>query len=161
MNISNKQAFYWSAFFLQGGGAPVATMLAGMNITMTSWWVRWRLKSSAPPLFTQPVIQRKIKENIKALRDWPFCGEFTVDRLIPRTNGQQCGTCFHLMTSSWIYRRGRWICRRLGWINRTHEKHPTIMLYLVLYVAMVNFVNINYPESANPAPKVLKIRKTI
>ena len=42
-----------------------------------------------------------IKENIKAPRHWPFCGEFTGDRWIPRTNGQERGKCFHLMTSSW------------------------------------------------------------
>ena len=34
------------------------------------------------------LIQAQIKENIKAPRDWPFCGEFTGDRWIPRTNGQ-------------------------------------------------------------------------
>ena len=31
-----------------------------------------------------------------------FCGEFTGDRWIPRTNGQLRGKCFHLMTSSCI-----------------------------------------------------------
>ena len=45
-------------------------------------------------LFTQ------IKENIKALRHWPLCGELTGGRWIPRTNGQWRGKCFHLMTSS-------------------------------------------------------------
>ena len=39
-------------------------------------------------LFMQPFIQTQIKENIKAPRHWPLCGEFTGDRLIPRTNGQ-------------------------------------------------------------------------
>ena len=34
------------------------------------------------------VIQAQIKENIKAPRHWPLCGEFTGDRWIPRTNGQ-------------------------------------------------------------------------
>ena len=29
-----------------------------------------------------------IKENIKAPRHWPLCGEFTGDRWIPRSNGQ-------------------------------------------------------------------------
>ena len=33
-------------------------------------------------------IQAQIKENIKAPRRWPMCGEFTGDRWIPRTNGQ-------------------------------------------------------------------------
>ena len=70
-------------------------------ITITSQWVWWRLKSPASRLFTQPFIQMQIKENIKALRHWPLCGEFTGDRWIPRTNGQLRGKCFHLMTSSY------------------------------------------------------------
>ena len=45
-------------------------------------------------------ILTQIKENIKAPRHWPLCGEFTGDRWIPRTNGQWRGKCFHLMTSS-------------------------------------------------------------
>ena len=44
---------------------------------MTCQWVRWRLKSPASRLFTQPLIQTRIKENIKAPRHWPLCGEFT------------------------------------------------------------------------------------
>ena len=44
-------------------------------ITMTSQWPRRRLKSPASRLFTQSFIQ--IKENIKAPRHWPLCGEFT------------------------------------------------------------------------------------
>ena len=71
------------------------------NIALTSYWVRCRLKSPAAPLFTQPFIQVQIKENIKVPRHWPLCGEFTEDRWIPRTNGQQRGKCFDLMTSSW------------------------------------------------------------
>ena len=42
----------------------------------------------------------QIKENIKAPRHWPLCGEFTGDRWIPRTKGQLRGKCFHLITSS-------------------------------------------------------------
>ena len=44
---------------------------------MTSEWARWRLKSPASRLFTQSFIQTQIKENIKAPRHWPLCGEFT------------------------------------------------------------------------------------
>ena len=51
-------------------------------------------------LFTPRFIQAQIKENMKAPRHWPLCGEFTGDRLIPRTNGQWRGKCFHWMTSS-------------------------------------------------------------
>ena len=47
--------------------------------------VRWRLKSPASWLFTQPFIQAQIKENIKAPRHWPLYGEFIGDRWIPRT----------------------------------------------------------------------------
>ena len=39
-------------------------------------------------------IQAQIKENIKAPRHWPLCGEFT--------NSYQRGKCFHLMTSSCV-----------------------------------------------------------
>ena len=48
-------------------------------ITMTSYWARWRLKSPASRLFTQALIEARIKENIKAPRHWPLCGEFTGD----------------------------------------------------------------------------------
>ena len=57
-------------------------------ITVTSKWARWCLKSPASPSFTHAFIQVQIKENIKAPRHWPQCGEFTSDRWIPRTNGQ-------------------------------------------------------------------------
>ena len=60
-----------------------------------------RLKSPASQLFTQPIIQKQIKENIKAPHHWPLWGEFTSDRWIPRTKGQLRGKCFHLMTLSW------------------------------------------------------------
>ena len=76
-------------------------------ITLTSLWARLRLKSPASRLFTQAFIQAQIKENIKAPRHWPLCGEFRGDRWIPRTNGQLRGKCFHLMTLSWIVIRAR------------------------------------------------------
>ena len=47
-------------------------------------------------IFTQPFIQAQMKENIKAPRHWPLCGEFTGDRWIPRTNVLRV----RLMTSS-------------------------------------------------------------
>ena len=37
----------------------------------------WVSNHQASPLFTQPFIQAQIKENIKAPRHWPLCGEFT------------------------------------------------------------------------------------
>ena len=45
-------------------------------ITTMSSWARWRLKSAASSLFTQPLIQVQIKENIKA----PVTGEFPAQR---------------------------------------------------------------------------------
>ena len=48
--------------------------------------MRWRLKSPASRLFTQPFIQAQIKETIK-LHVTGLCeGEFTGDRWIPHTN---------------------------------------------------------------------------
>ena len=49
---------------------------------------RWRLKSPALPLFTQPFVQEEINENTKAPRRWHLCEEFTGDWWIPRTNVQ-------------------------------------------------------------------------
>ena len=41
-----------------------------------SWVLHiWRLKSPTSWLFTQAFIQARIKENIKAMRHWPLCGE--------------------------------------------------------------------------------------
>ena len=65
------------------------------NITL-----QWR-HNGRNSVSNQPFIQMQIKENIKAPRHWPLCGEFTGNRRIPRTNGQLRGKCFHLMTSSW------------------------------------------------------------
>ena len=62
--------------------------VASFRITMTSYWALWRLKSPASRLFTQPFIRAQIKENIKALRHWPLCGELTGDQWIPRTTVQ-------------------------------------------------------------------------
>ena len=59
-----------------------------MDPTQMTSWPRWRLKSPASRLFTQLFIRVHIKENIKAPRHWPLCGEFTVERWIPCTNGQ-------------------------------------------------------------------------
>ena len=39
--------------------------------------LRWRLKSPASPLFSQPFIQAQLKEYIKAPRHWPLWREFT------------------------------------------------------------------------------------
>ena len=79
--------FHWSLFLR-------------VQLRITQHWLRyiwWRLKSPASRLFTnrlftQPFIQAQIKENIKAPRHWPLCGEFTGDRW----------KCFHLMTSSCV-----------------------------------------------------------
>ena len=46
-------------------------------ITLTSLSPRWRLKSPASRLFTVPLIQTQIKENIKAPHHWPLRGQFT------------------------------------------------------------------------------------
>ena len=76
------------------------------NFTGSNHALQWRhnernLKSPAPRLFTQLFVQVQIKEYIKVPRHWPLCAEFTGDRWIPHTKGQEHGKCFHLVTSSW------------------------------------------------------------
>ena len=39
-------------------------------------------------IVSQAFIQAQIKENIKAVRHWPLCGDVTSDRWIPSTKGQ-------------------------------------------------------------------------
>ena len=50
---------------------------------MTSWWARWRLKSPASRLFTQPFVQAQVKENIKAPRHRPLWGNSPVTGEFP------------------------------------------------------------------------------
>ena len=72
------------------------------NITVTPEWERWRLKSPASWFLLNRLFRHRSKKNLKAPRHWPWCGEFTGDRWIPRTKGQWCENCFHFMTS-WFF----------------------------------------------------------
>ena len=74
-------------------------------------------------------MQTQIKENIKAQRHWPSCGEFTGDRWIPRTNGQySIGWCHHENQNSsgilWLcvlllsFRIQFWKFRKCPWSHR-------------------------------------------
>ena len=45
-----------------------------MNITVASYWARWRPKSQASRFIAQQFVQAQLKENIKAPRHWPFLG---------------------------------------------------------------------------------------
>ena len=49
------------------------------------------------------LFRHRWKKTSKAPRHWPLWGEFTGDRWIPCTKGQQRGKSFHLMTSSWLH----------------------------------------------------------
>ena len=72
------------------------------DITVTSLWARWRLKSPASWLITQLFVQAQIKESIKSPRHWPLW-ESPGDWWIPRKKGQYRRKCFNLMTSSWTH----------------------------------------------------------
>ena len=52
--------------------------------------------TSLMKLFAQPFIRAQIKENINAPRHWSLWEEFSGDRWILHTKGQQRGKCFHL-----------------------------------------------------------------
>ena len=88
--------------------------IRSMNITLTSYWAEWRLKSPESPLFTQPFIQAQIKETSKfrvtglCEGNSPVTGEFPVqmvsnaetfpfdDVIMNRSGGWKCS---HILTS--------------------------------------------------------------
>ena len=63
-------------------------------------WARWRLKSPAWRLFTQPFIRAQIKENTKAPRHWPLCREFTGAGEFPAQMASNAENVSIFMTSS-------------------------------------------------------------
>ena len=67
--------------------ALIMTSLYWNNMTTSQWRHNERYGVSSSRLFTLPFIQAQIKENIKALRHWPLCGEITGHRWIPLTKG--------------------------------------------------------------------------
>ena len=58
------------------------------GIILVPGWKRWRLKSPASRLFTEPFIQAQFKEYIKAPRNWPLWGEFTSFPTQRASNGE-------------------------------------------------------------------------
>ena len=60
----------------------------GLDITVTSWWKGWRLKSPVSRLFAQPFVQALIKEIIEAPHHLHLWGESTDDQRIPLTKRQ-------------------------------------------------------------------------
>ena len=71
---------------------------------MMWWWTRWRLKSPASRLFTEPFIQAQMKENIKAPRHWPLCGEFTGELPAQRASNAENVSIWWRHHGSRIYR---------------------------------------------------------
>ena len=123
LNESNIQALrYWLSTYLWDSHCNDVIMGAIASQITTS------------RLFTQAFIQTQIKENIKAPRHWPLCGEFTGDRWIPRTNDQLRGKCFRLMTSWWtiaIFHSDR-VC------SESHLYTETIWIHL-FYTHIADF----------------------
>ena len=88
-----KTAFLWSNTWLQVYMIPcvkycrnvdltcvfdkwiISVVGNDITLTLTLWLARWRLKSPASRLFTEPFVQEQIKENIKAPHQWPLLGE--------------------------------------------------------------------------------------
>ena len=63
-------------------GADLGDVISFLTCTVYSSSLQWRHNgcdsvSNHQRLFTQPLIQTQIKENIKAPRHLPLCGEFT------------------------------------------------------------------------------------
>ena len=95
----------------------------------------------------QPCIQAQVKENIKAPRHWPLCGEFTGDRWtgdrwIPRTNDQCRGKCFHLMTSSWILSLSK--SRQCSYVDTTKGRFKNTYELLNLRALKISMLGKNH-----------------
>ena len=111
-------------------------------ITMTSWCAQRRLKSPVARLFTQSFIQAPIKENVKAPRHWPLCGEFTGHRKAEN------------VSILWRHRVLSFWAIALTHVCNHHSQGPVTPLYyhLVLSVTVITAisehaicqVNINY-----------------
>ena len=85
---------------------------------------------------TQPLIQAQIKENIKAPRHWPLCGESTGDRWIPRTNGQYRRKCIYLMTSLWHQTSYIIISKKSDASNRKSEYIFRFLFWFLLMICL-------------------------
>ena len=73
------------------------------------------------------LFKAQIKANIIVPRHWPLCGKLIGDRWIPRTKGQLRGKCFHLMTSSWLWKIdwGGGILKTSNFLDITFCPKPT------------------------------------
>ena len=99
--------FQWNTHLFMAEWFVYAWLCEKVNSIQTFSW-QWRHNKHNGISNRQPhdcllnsLFKAQIKENIKAPRHWPLCEEFTDDRWIPRTKGQQRGKCFHLMTLSY------------------------------------------------------------
>ena len=99
----------------------------------------------SPALFIQPFIQTPIKENIKAPRHWPLCGEVTGDQWIPAqmaSNAENVSIWWRhhgddrTILPYYVYSRNTWTSR-----NACIEKGPSI--YLPFYI------NVLYIQCSN------------
>ena len=106
-------------------------------IIMTSWWARWRFKLLASRLFTQSFIQAQIKQNIKAPRHWPLCGEFTGDRWIPAQRASNAEN-----VSIWWRHLAYDVCESA--INHSLPKYDEAHIY------PIHLQKIGYPETVDP-----------
>ena len=83
-------------------------------------------------LFPQPLVQAQIKENIKAPRHWPLCGEFTGDRWIPaqRTSNAENVAIWwrHHETTGNMMSHSRWHKIVLSPFQITHPSDRNIPL---------------------------------
>ena len=116
-------------------------------ITMTSQWARLRLNSTAPRLFTQLFIQAEIKENIKAPRHWPLCGEFTGTGEFPTQMASNAENVY-------IWWRHHVQVRSLCYL---FHRYPSMYItslggYWYYWTWLENAQQVKWPYTCSPAP---------
>ena len=128
---------------------------------MTSWWARWRLKSPASPLFTQPFIRVQIKETSK-LRVTGLCagnspgtGEFPAQMASNAENVSIWWRHHAVRTNSPI------CFINSSWLSVTYSHHEKQLLFLLPPQggAQENSVRPRWVNSVSPG-RCIKYRKT-
>ena len=120
-----------------------------LAITLTSQWPRWRLKSPASRLFTQPFIQTKIKEDIKAPRHWPLCGEFTGTGEFPAQRASYAEN-----VSIWWRHHGLWRCQ---YIHCCHSNNEITVLSNFIKHLYGNFIYVQSHQISMHCRKIYPI----
>ena len=119
--------FYCTTWDLYAPGLTATQLIHYSEVTVSTM----SSQITSVSIVFSTVCSGQTKENMKSMRLWPMCGEFTDDRRIPRTRGQL-----------------RWKMFPFDFVIMTHEnawyKHPFTIFKLSL--PLFGYVKQNLPK---------------